>query len=366
MEGTRLTLARKLRGFSKKELAELVKVTPKSIADYENDLTNPSSEIEQRLIQALRFPVAFFNLHTTEAMPEEAISFRARTKLKRSQKDIATAEATLATELSDWCNAKFHLPKTNVPTIEGVDPVLAAEMLRKEWKMGDGAIPNLLALLESHGIRIFFAGEIGNEVDAFSYWEPKTNCPYVFLTTLKSGERRRMDAAHELGHLVMHRNLDMGSSATKEIEAEANRFASAFLMPKSTMLKYTPRGFSLQDAVALKKQWKVSVAAFIYRSHDIGLLTDWQYHNLFKQLSAAGWRTDEPNAIIPEQSEVNKQVITLLMKLPRKLSTATSETALPLELCYQLLTGRNTQVVAGGKTSARMSLSHKPELTVIQ
>ena len=105
--------------------------------------------------------------------------------------------------------------KTNVPTIEGVDPVLAAEMLRKEWKMGDGAIPNLLALLESHGIRIFFAGEIGNEVDAFSYWEPKTQCPYVFLTTSKSGERRRMDAAHELGHLVMHRNLDMGPSATK-------------------------------------------------------------------------------------------------------------------------------------------------------
>ena len=61
-----------------------------------------------------------------------------------------------------------------------------------------------------------------------------------------------MDAAHELGHLVMHRNLDMGTSTTKEIEAEANRLASAFLIPKSTMLKYTPRGFSLRDAVALK------------------------------------------------------------------------------------------------------------------
>ena len=366
MEGTRLTLARKMRGFSKKELAELVEVTPKSIADYENDITNPSTEIEQRLIRALRFPEAFFNLHTTEPMSEEAISFRARTKLKRSQKDIATAEATLATELSDWCNTKFNLPKTNVPTIEGIDPVLAAEMLRKEWKMGDGAIPNLLALLESHGIRIFFAGEIGNEVDAFSYWEPKTQCPYVFLTTSKSGERRRMDAAHELGHLVMHRNLDMGSSATKEIEAEANRFASAFLMPKSTMLKYTPRSFGLRDAVALKKQWKVSVAAFIFRSHDIGLLTDWQYHILFKQLSAAGWRTDEPNAIIPEQSEVNKQVIALLSKMPQKLSTASNETALPLELCYQLLTGTSAQVVVGGKTPASKTYGRKADLTVVQ
>lgn len=366
MEGTRLTLARKLRGFSKKELAELVKVTPKSIADYENDVTNPSPEIEQRLMQALRFPEAFFTLHTMEPMPEEAISFRARTKLKRSQKDIATAEATLATELSDWCNAKFNLPNTDVPTIEGVDPVLAAEMLRKEWKMGEGAIPNLLALLESHGIRIFFAGEIGNEVDAFSYWEPKTKRPYVFLTTSKSGERRRMDAAHELGHLVMHRNLDMETSASREIETEANRFASAFLMPKSTMLEHTPRGFSLRDAVVLKKQWKVSAAAFIFRSHDLGLLTDWQYHNLFRQLSAAGWRTDEPNAIIPEQSEVNKQVITLLSKTPQKVSAVANETALPFELCYQLLTGRSAQVVVGGKPSTCKSCRRKTGLTVVK
>ena len=118
MEGTRLTLARKLRGFSKRELAELVKVTPKSIADYENDITNPSTEIEQRLIRTLRFPEAFFNLHTTEPMPEEAISFRARTKLKRSQKDIATAEATIATELSGPCDTIMYKIVHNVVWID--------------------------------------------------------------------------------------------------------------------------------------------------------------------------------------------------------------------------------------------------------
>ena len=158
----------------------------------------------------------------------------------------------------------------------------------------------------------------------------------------------------------------METSTTKEIEAEANKFASAFLMPKSTMLKYTPRGFSLRDAVDPKKRWKVSVAAFIFRSHDIGLLTDWQYHNLFKQLSSAGWRTDEPNAIIPEQSEVNKQVITLLSKTPKKLSAASNETALPLELCYQLLAGTSAQVVLGGKTHARKAFERKASLTVVQ
>lgn len=108
------------------------------------------------------------------------------------------------------------------------------------------------------------------------------------------------------------------------------------------------------------------MAAFIFRSHDIGLLTEWQYHNLFRQLSAAGWRTDEPNAIIPEQSEVNKQVITLLSKMPQKLSTATNETALPLELCYQLLTGTSAHVLLGGKTHARKVCERKANLTVVQ
>ena len=108
------------------------------------------------------------------------------------------------------------------------------------------------------------------------------------------------------------------------------------------------------------------MAAFIFKSHDIGLLTDWQYHNLFKQLSSAGWRTEEPNAIVPEQSEVNRQVITLLSKTPKKLGTASNETALPLELCYQLLTGTSAKVVVGGKTPSITTNGRKANLTVVQ
>ncbi len=63
----------------------------------------------------------------------------------------------------------------------------------------------------------------------------------MFLSTDKSGERGRFDAAHELGHLVLHgehedpRREDEISQRPCA-EAEANRFAAAFLMPRSSVL----------------------------------------------------------------------------------------------------------------------------------
>lgn len=50
--------------------------------------------------------------------------------------------------------------------------------------------------------------------------------------------------------------------------------------------------------------------------------------------------------------------------MPQKLSTATNETALPLELCYQLLTGTSAQVVLGGKTPTSKTCRRKADLTV--
>src|SRR5438094_162699 len=74
------------------------------------------------------------------------------------------------------------------------------------------------------------------EVDAFSMWHGET--PFVFLNTKKSCERSRFDAAHELGHLVLHRH---GVPQGQQAEAEANAFASAFLMPRASVLAMAPR-----------------------------------------------------------------------------------------------------------------------------
>ncbi|MBK8210507.1 MAG: ImmA/IrrE family metallo-endopeptidase [Rhodospirillales bacterium] len=55
-------------------------------------------------------------------------------------------------------------------------------------------------------------------VSAFSFWEG--GHPFIFLGADKqSAARSRFDAAHELGHLILHRGV-----AEEDLEADLNRF----------------------------------------------------------------------------------------------------------------------------------------------
>ena len=56
--------------------------------------------------------------------------------------------------------------------------------------------------------------------------------------TNKTAEHSRFDAAHELGHLVLHRH---GPPRGIEAERQANAFASAFLMPHGSVFPRAPK-----------------------------------------------------------------------------------------------------------------------------
>ena len=127
----------------------------------------------------------------------------------------------------------------------------------------------------------------------------------MFLNTFKSAEHCRFDAAHELGHLVLHKH---GSPQGPDIEREANAFASAFLMPKASVLAKAPRQITLPTLVKLKKYWSVSVAALNYRLHALGLTSDWVYRTLCIQLAEEGYRTSEPEPIPHERSLLLEKV----------------------------------------------------------
>jgi Zn-dependent peptidase ImmA (M78 family) len=162
----------------------------------------------------------------------------------------------------------------------------------------------MVHLLEQHGIRVFSLAEECRQVDAFSVW--REDKPFVFLNTIKSGERSRFDAAHELGHLVLHRHG--GPRAGREAEQEADAFASAFLMPRRSVLAAAPTFPSVASLVTLKKEWNIAVSALARRLHDVGLLTDWNYRTMMIEMSGLGYRTSEPDAIQRETSQVLSKV----------------------------------------------------------
>jgi Zn-dependent peptidase ImmA (M78 family) len=224
-----------------------------------------------------------------------------------AQRESALAAGTLAVEISRWMDQRFDLPEADVPSMRGYDPETAAEALRARWEIGEKAIDNIVRLLEFHGVRVFSLPIDSASVDAFSVWHDGT--PFVFLNSLKSGERSRFDAAHELAHLTLHQH---GAPHGRLAESEADHFASAFLIPRSTLMASAPRDPTLRTLIRLKKKWKVALIALVHRLYALNLLSEWQYRGLCIEIASEGYRRSEPDAIQRESSELLAKVFSLL------------------------------------------------------
>lgn len=323
----RFSLARQRRGMTKKALAVKVGVSERSISAYEAGGQEPERATLRRISEALGFPEAFFFGDDPDTLSPDAASFRSMSKMTARQKNSALGAGSLALMLNDWIESRFNLPAVDLPDLgqerpvtsgapglidDDVDypieagdgsPEAAASTLRAHWGLGELPVKNMIKLLESKGVRVYSLAIDAKEVDAFSMWHGER--PFMFLNTFKSAEHCRFDAAHELGHLVLHRH---GPPQGPDIEREANAFASAFLMPKASVLAQAPRQVTLPALVRLKKYWSVSVAALNYRLHALGLTTDWVYRTLCIQLAEEGYRTKEPDGIPHERSLLLEKV----------------------------------------------------------
>ncbi len=304
---SRYRVARKKRRLTKTRLAQILDVNLRAVGSYESGEYAPSSETAAQLAQVLRFPIDFFYGEDLHEPTLEAASFRSLARMSASTRDAALASGSLSMLLSDWMEHRFDLPACNIPDLRGESAELAASLLREEWGLGERPIRNMIHLVESKGVRLFSMAEESNDVDAFSLWRDAT--PFIFLNTMKSAERSRFDAAHELGHLVLHRQAGIHG---KEAESEANRFASAFLMPRGSILALAPVLPNLRALIKLKKQWIVSVAALANRLHTLGRIKDWHYRNLCIEISQRGYRTTEPEPAAPEMSIVLPKIFQAL------------------------------------------------------
>ncbi|MBU8976898.1 XRE family transcriptional regulator [Lysobacter sp. MMG2] len=331
---SRLVAARQRAKLSKKQLAERAEVTHKSVALYE-DGRQPSLGTLARLAQVLGVTAEFFFAPDLTLPTPENASFRSFSRMTSAQRDAALAAGGYAFEFSAWMERNFHLPAVAVPDLTGADPEAAAEIVRAEWGLGVLPIRNMIHLLESRGVRVFSLVEDSREVNAFSSWR-EGQTPFVFLNTVKSSESSRFDAAHELGHLVLHRH---GEAKGKQVEAEANAFASALLMPKTEMLALASQCPSVVDVLRLKKRWNVSAMALVYRLHKVGVLTEWLYKSLCIELSSQGMRTREVDSAERETSLVFKKVFDAMKARGQGLREIAVDLRLPVEELHRLLFG---------------------------
>lgn len=311
----RIKEARVARGYSLSELSELVGVSSQAISKYELGATKPSSETMMALIRTLNFPMRYF----TKPMPNvtdcsnSAVFFRARKSTNKKTKEELKIRIKWTDEIRTFQEQYIEFPEVDLPdfsdlimneiTEEAIEEI--AIKLRHYWGLGLGPIGNLVELLESKGIIINRAVLGNKKVDAFSQWY--NNKPYIFLGSDKgSAVRSRFDLAHELGHLILHTDLEEEQIKNKEIydqiESQADRFAGAFLLPIITFPSEVMSS-SLNHFIELKKRWKVSISAMIKRVEQINYLSENQIRYLKAQMTRnVYWRKEPLDDVIESET----------------------------------------------------------------
>jgi Zn-dependent peptidase ImmA (M78 family)/DNA-binding XRE family transcriptional regulator len=342
---SRLTLVRRRKGLTKIAFAEKIGVDRKSVQAYEAGTSIPSEETMARILAVSGFPREFFIGDDLEEPTSDSGSFRSMSKMTAPQRDMALSQAALGLYLSGWLGKKFELPSTQLPDLgREPDPEAASEFLRREWRLGSLSVRNMIHLLEARGIRVFSLAVDAREVDAFSMWHG--GIPYIFLNTNKSSEHSRFDAAHELGHLILHKH---GPPRGLEAEKQANGFASAFLMPRGSVLASAPAFPTYANLVRLKRVWTTSVAALAYRLHGLGLMSDWQYRGICVEIAKHG-KSFEPNEAPRETSALLPKMFSSLYEDGMSRTHVARELAIPTSELEQLLFGLTmTGIIGGGR-----------------
>jgi len=323
----KLKEARIARGYTLTELAEKIGVSRQSVSKYESGLSVPSAPVFSEIVKALEFPLAFFYTENKISSKQEGpIYFRSLKSADRKNRDVSEIRAIWMNRVYSFVEQYIGFPKLNLPDFDDSlikdayspdDINKIANILRGYWDIGDGPIDNLTFLLEKNGIIVTQIPINDSKIDAFSRWIGDK--PIIFLGSDKNcAVRSRFDLAHELGHAILHRHHHPSTlqDAKKliSIEKEANSFASAFLLPENSFSSEI-MSTSLDHFIVLKKRWKVSIQAMIFRCNELGYLSDDQTLYLRKKISKLNMRKKEPldDVLLPERPLALRQGIELLL-----------------------------------------------------
>lgn len=331
---SRLRDARKVARLSQTELAERVGVSRQAVSAYERGDKSPEPATFEKIADVLKQPVPFFTNADGDAFGTSTTKFFRKFGVETARRNEACdvlgewfvqTAAYLARFVNYPQPSLFEAAPTSASGRYAPEEINEIALnVRKQWGLGPGPISNVLALLESKGIVVCRYEMEGENVEAFSFWSGPR--PFVFMASEKeAGVRLRFDLAHELGHLILHRWVEQSElenkSILKAVEAEADKFAAAFLLPSTSFPNevYTTR---LDAFLPLKERWKVSVQAMVYRCKDLEIISDDQALNLYKQISFRKWRKkeplDDPRRIPLEQPRLLRRAIELVMESKRK------------------------------------------------
>ncbi|MGF2944729.1 helix-turn-helix domain-containing protein [Mycobacterium sp. Lab-001] len=289
--GDVLAIARKARGLTQTELAEMVGTTQPTINRYESGDRDPDKDTLAKLATILR---------VTEELLTHGNRFRGALAVDAHMRRQKTTKASAWRQMEARLNllrvhASFLFEEISITSEQHVpafDPEFttpedAAKLVRAQWRMPMGPVVNLTRWMEAAGCLVFEEDFATQRIDGLSQWVD--DHPVILINANAAPDRKRLTKAHELGHLVLHSN-----GPTEQMEDEANRFAAELLMPADE-IRYELRRLDLGKLRDLKREWGVSMQALLERAYRMGLVTPESRTKFYKMMNARGWKANEPD-----------------------------------------------------------------------
>jgi Zn-dependent peptidase ImmA (M78 family)/transcriptional regulator with XRE-family HTH domain len=335
----RLRLARQFGGLRKSDLAKKLGKTPAAVTQYESGAKAPSAATLAAIALALGFPVEFFARDGRRAndLALGQAWYRSLRSTRQLDRDRAEAHALLVSELAETMQRHVRMPPLNLPADLHVSEIADREtieqkacQLRDFWKVPEAPIASMVRLLEANGILVTRCRVECKEVSAFSR-ESRKGPVIVIDADQESLDRIRFNAAHELGHLVLHSDVE---PANRILERQADQFAASFLMPRHLIRDHLPVRLNWVKFANLKLTWGVSVAALLYQRG-------------VRRMSASGQRKDEWE--FPIEGIESITLLPRAMEIVEQKGLAAADLAkearLPFEFVAEMVSRQQTSVL---------------------
>lgn len=321
----RLSQVLSARQLTQAQLASLVGVSPATISKWRSGSQAPEREALERLASVVNVTPEWFTRPLAAKVSPPMFRSNASAHVAARAKLEARIEwaQDVALALSEFVD----YPELNLPCrsfaepgeISSEDIEVAASECRDLWRLGRTAIEDLALAVEGAGV-ILIREETGiSQIEGLSAWSAELGRPLVLLSADKAnGYRSRFDLAHELGHLILHRNIPRQTDRERHklLEQQAHRFAGAFLLPAETFANEVRTPATLDDLLLLKRRWGVSVGAIIMRLRALRILDEDGAQLLFKRRSARWGAKSEPgdDDRVPECPRLLRRTIDLLVE----------------------------------------------------
>lgn len=291
--GAKLKVARIYRGKTVDQLAKEVNINKKDIIAFEENKYKPTPENTMKLSNNLQFPREYFFKNENIKVTVEGSHFNPQSTIPRNEEISYREKLIMTHKIYTFMQGYIKFPELNLPdNLNRNDDIEEmATKTRRYWGLGDGAIGNMVSLLESNGVLL--SGINIDRKGASPYTQKQSlNKESLYVIALgndkKSATIRNYDLAYELAYIISN-ELNIPSK-----KFNADEFACAFLLPKDAFLEDLSNPNELDFYIEMKTKWLVPISIMIFRAYTLGVINYKKYNFLMNEMNKKGWLKKEP------------------------------------------------------------------------